>query len=233
MIDQDREHETYTEESPTYGLSKDLIKVLGIALGLLGFNIFLMILFSNTVLSSYTQAMFRYPIVGVIIFGILLTLGREIALRSSEKERFIGSLIGVSVLQFTYGIFGGSILSRFSSSIWGQSISLTILITLIITAIATVYVTNTNKDLSYLGKIASVFFLIGVVLALVGTFVQQVIIGAFIFFVVGFLIDLFYEIWLAVSSDRNTLSNGIAIYVAVTALFVHILQIILEYYGNQ
>lgn len=232
MLNQDREHETYTEESPNYGISKKMLKVLSIAIGLLGINIMFMVYLANTKLADYTLLLFKYPIVGVIAFGLLLTVGREISLRYSEKENTIGSILGVSILQLAYGAFGGAILSRFSSTIWGQAITTTIVIVLAITAIATFYVNNTNRDLSFLGQIASGLFLVGIVLALVGTFISSVLVVAFIFFLLGFLVDLFYEIWLATSTNRNPISNGIAVYVAVTGLFVHILQIVLEYYAN-
>lgn len=49
-----------------------------------------------------------------------------------------------------------------------------------------------------------------------------------IYYTVGGVDDLVYEIWEMVSARRKPFVNGFALYIAFTGIFVHILQIALE-----
>lgn len=227
----DKEHNTYTESSPNYGLSSDLAKSIAVACLLLGGNILLMVYLTDTVLSEVALLLFKYAIVGVIVFGILLTAGRELSLRGLDRDNNIMAFVGTAILLGTYGVFGAMILSRFPKEIWSTSINVTLIVVLIITAIATIYVTRTDRDLSHLVKYSSFAFIAGILAAFIGTFITPVLLIAFVLFIIGFLIDLVWEIWMATNKNRSPVANGVAIYVAMAGLFVHILQIVLEYYA--
>jgi FtsH-binding integral membrane protein len=221
-------HETYTEESPNYGIDIRSIKAAVTATVLLLVNIFLMVFMADTWISDLSSLMFEYLIVGVLIFGALLTIGREAALRGLDRNNLPIAFVGVIILLLVYGAFGGMILSYYSEAIWMEAIYYSLGGVIISSIIATLYVLKTDRNLNFLSKYSGIAFIIGIVAALIGTFITQVSMIAFIFFVIGFLINMVWEIWMTTTSKRSPLANGVGIYVAVTGLFVHFLQIALE-----
>lgn len=224
-----------TRESPQYGvLSRDMSVSLGTAAGLFAITVAAMLVFADTIVGTGVLALYELsPIVGVIIVGAGLTIGRHLGmsgfLGDNTAQGFVGSVITI----LTYGAFGGAILTPYQPDLYVPAIVVASAITVAISLVAGAWVLNSNRSFEGWDKKAGGVFIVGVVAVLLGSFIPGTI-GAlalllgFVLFIVGFTIDLVYEIWAMTSGRRNAMANGFGVYIAFTGIFVHILQIVLE-----
>ncbi len=205
-------------------------KSIGISSGLILLNIAVMAGIAVTPLADMVLQLFSTLILGVIVYGALLSGGTYLAEKGVKKERVPLAFLGVALLQAGYGSFGGAILSLLSSELFLPVLGITAVVTGGIAAAAAGLVYGTGRDFSRYRRYASYLF-IGVLLsALVGTFVPGVSLLAFLLALLGFLVLLVYEIWETRKSPEKVLLNGIGIYNAFMGVFVHILRIVAEMY---
>lgn len=204
------------------------IKSIGISAFLVALNIGLMMVFSLTALASIVGIAFRYPIVGILVYGAMLTIGTAMAKKGVRKSNFGMAIGGASLLQFAYGTFGAGILAFLSIGAQATVLGITAAVTTIIAIAAGLLVYGTGKDFSSWRKYASYLFLGVIGFGFIGTAVPGLIIIAFVLALLGFLVYLVYEIWDMKRSPENVYLNGIGIYVAFMGVFVHILRIVIE-----
>jgi len=218
-----------TKNSPVYGpFSGPLLTTLIVSTVLFLITVGGMLLIADTELAELALLLFMAPIIGVIVFGIIITLGRYLGLRGIKENNHFMAFIGTILLLFGYSWFGGAVLHLYAIELYFMAILIAAGITLAIALVAGFYVYTTNKDLSHWSKYSATLFMIGIVLALIGTFIPGIIFLAFIFILLGFIADLVYEIWMTSNEKRSPFANGIALYVAFTGTFVHILQLVLQ-----
>ena len=99
----------------------------------------------------------------------------------------------------------------------------------VITAAVTVYVFNTSRSFRGWQKYAGGLFIAGIAVGVVGFFVfTPLVLLAGVLFLLGFLVDLVYEVWAVREGRYGTLRSAIGVYVAVMGVFVHVLQWVLR-----
>jgi len=257
MKNNDRHRKTgMTRHSPQYSVNDSRIyTVITISAVLLATTIGIMLALRNTVAADAMIWIYQFnPFVGIIIFGGLLTIGRYISVNKGFDEKSTypleqikpsedmknknahnnrNILLGALILLLTYGWFGSGILSQYPKGVITAAIVVIFGITAIITIAITAYVFLTNSDKSKYAKYSGTCFISGLVLALPPAFGILTTLRwiSFSFFIFGFIFDLVYEIWLTSKKERTLLINGIGVYIAVTGVFVHIIQLVLRYFN--
>lgn len=221
---------TMTSDSPQYNiLSSDMLVSITFGAILMSITLGLMLLLANTVIGELALAIFDFgAIVGVIVFGVLLTIGRYLGVTGIENENITTGIIGSTISVITYGVFGSGILTQYSSDIYASAISVAMLVTLIIAILAALVVFSSSRSFEFTKSYSGISFIVGIGFAIVGTIFSPLLILAFGCFLIGFLLDLVYEIWALSDSQRRPLTNGLTLYIAFAGVFVHILQVVLE-----
>lgn len=184
---------------------------------------------ANTAPAEFVLSLYStFDLLGVLVIGGLLYVGRVLGLRGIGKDSMLMALSGSGVLIGTYAVFGGAILTMYSSQIYIQGLAISGLVTVIITIIAGAYVYSRDQSFEHWARYSGFCFLGGLVAVLIGSFFAPVLIIGFILFLLGFLCDLVYEIWMTSNNNRDPKANGIALYIAFAGVFVHVLQIVLR-----
>ena len=218
-----------TEQSPSYGLVSGSLRVtLLVGASLMGITIAGMLLVADTELAQIGSVLFAIPIVGAVVFGAFITVGRYLGLRGIGTDSYPTAAVGVAVSVFAYSWFGGVVLTPFSRSVYLPAVAVTGVITVAITVVAGAYVYSTDKNLEQWAKYSAIFFLAGLGAVFVGSFFEPVLFFGFVLFLLGFLCDLVYEIWMTSNRNRSPVANGLALYIAFAGVFVHILQLVLR-----
>lgn len=221
----------YSDEAPLYGLiSKDMGITAGVSALLMSATVLLMLLISQTPLAALGLELYDiFPLLGVVVFTVLISAGRHFGMKGLIGDDRTVALLGIALSIFGYGWFGGAILSPYETGIYVPAILITGGITMAITLVAAVLVFGTNYDFMWAGKASGVSFLLGLVVILVGSFVLEVLLVlGFFLFLLGFLFDLVFEIYLTAENERTPVSNGLGVYIAFAGVFVHILQLVLR-----
>ena len=221
----------YSDGSPFYEIiSREMGVTAGVSALLMSVTIILMLLVSQTPLATLGLGLYNiFPLLGVFVFGILISVGRHFGMKGLVGEDMTVALFGIALSIFGYGWFGGSILSQYDAGIYVPAILITGGITMAITIGAAVLVFGTGYGFMWAGKASGISFLLGLGVILVGSFVLEVllVIGFFLF-LLGFLFDLVFEIYLTSENKRTPVANGLGVYIAFAGVFVHILQLVLR-----
>lgn len=218
-----------TEGSPRYGaISRDTGISLVAGGSLMLATILGMLIVADTALAQFGNALWKFPLLGLLVFGVLLSAGRRYGLRGLGEANYKMALGGCLLSVFTYAWFGGLVLSPYAASLYRPAIVITGAITLVITMLATGLVFSTDRSFEGWEAYAGGFFLIGVALMLFAMFVPQLLVVAFPFFLIGWILDLVYEVWMVSNQNRSPLANGLALYIAFAGIFVHAIQLVLR-----
>lgn len=204
------------------------IKSIGISIGLILFNVALMGVLAYTPASQLLGLAFSIPIVGIIVYGALLTAGNSFAQRGIKRDDVGLAVLGATILQFAYGSFGAGLLAGLSLDFQVVALGITAVATTIIALAAGVLVYWTNRNFSHWSRYASYLFIGVLVFGGIGTFVTPFLLLAFISALLGFMVYLVYEIWEMRSHPNKTYLNAVGIYVAYMGVFIQILQIVLR-----
>lgn len=187
-----------------------------------------MLAIAGTGLGGLVSTIYSIPVVGVVIFGLILSVGRHLGLKGVKKDQDVLAVVGAILLVFGYAWFGGGILHPYEQSLYLPAIAITGMITTLITLCAGGYVYFSNRDLSHWSKYSGIAFIGVIVSALIGSFFAPFTLLAFGLAIIGFTCDLVYEVWMTSNSNRSPYANGIALYVAFAGVFVHVLQLVLR-----
>lgn len=222
------------ESPPEYDLKdKRTVTALSVGGGLMVTTIAMMLLIADTSLGSMLATVFAVPIIGILIFGVLLSAGRYLGLRGIRDNNMGMAIFGSVVLVFSYGWFGGGILHPYDPSLYVPALAVTGAISVLISLVAAGVVYSTEKNFAHYEKYSGICFLGVLIMGLIGSFAGPVLIIAFGLALAGFLFSLVYEIWMTSNNNRPAYANGIGLYVAFAGVFVHILQMVLRAMAEQ
>ncbi|PSG98788.1 MAG: hypothetical protein BRC29_01515 [Nanohaloarchaea archaeon SW_7_43_1] len=211
-------------------LESEEIKSIGLSTGLVVSNIALIALLALTPARQFANLAFSIPIVGVLVFGALITGGSYLARNGIKNDSDKKAVLGTVILQAAYGVFGAGIIGFLPQSAHAVVLGITGLVTAGITVLSGIVVYGTNHDFSDWGKYSSYMFLGVMGLAFVGSLTPVVLAGAFLLALAGFITYLIYQIWEMKETSSRVYLNAVGIYVAFMGVFVQILQIIVEMY---
>jgi FtsH-binding integral membrane protein len=204
------------------------LKSIGVSLTLILANIGIMAAIAVTPLSTVTDILFSIPIVGMIIFGAGLMAGRYIARKGIKADNTGLALTGVGLLEVTYGIFGGGILSLVPTNLFPIALGITAVITTVIALLAALLVYGTGRNFRTWGRYSNYLFLGALGTGLIGSAFAPLLLLTFILVLVGFIVYLVYEIWRMKQRPGRIIMNGIGIYIAYMGVFVEILQLVVR-----
>ena len=206
-------------------------KSIGVSAALILLNIGLMAFLADVeILTNAFDVIWSYLIVGVIFYGLILSLGAYLAKRGIRNDNNPLALFGTVLLQLGYGTFGASILQSAGASSQIVILGVTALITTSIAILSAIYVYWTDRNLEFTGKYSNYAFLGVLGFAFLGTFIPAVSLFAFILALAGFLLYLVYEIWEMKSNTKDYKLAGIGIYIAYAGVFIHVMQLVARYY---
>ncbi len=209
------------------------IKSIGLSTGLIVANIGLMWVFLFTPLREINSFVFDFLIIGMLFYGALLTVGNWLGKRGVRQADYGMAILGVLILEFAYAMFGAGVLyllGTTDSSLIMTVLGITFGVTLGITLIAAFAVYWTDRDFSRFRTYSAYAFLAALGAGFVGSFSGVFALFTFFLVLLGFLLDLVYEIWHMKQKPRNVYLNSIGIYVAFMGVFVEILRLVVEYY---
>ena len=206
------------------------LKSIGLSPGLVVLNIALIALLALTPARQFTNLTFSIPIVGVLVFGALITGGSYLARNGIKNDSDKKAVLGTVILQAAYGVFGAGVIGFLPQNAHAVVLGITGLVTAGITVLSGIVVYGTDHDFSNWGKYSSYMFLGVIGLAFVGSLTPVVLAGAFLLALAGFITYLIYEIWEMKERSGKVYLNAVGIYVAFMGVFVQILQIIVEMY---
>jgi len=198
--------------------------------GLALLNVLVMVAVSFTPLVRFVGLVYSVPIVGVIVYGALLTGGQWLARKGVTSESTGMALVGVAVLQFAFATIGGWMLTLvpgFQLRVIATGIAGIVTVGITVVVGAYVYY-RADTDFDHWKWISAGAFVLGVVCSLVGTFVSVALLVAFPLFLLGFAFLLGWEIYQVRDRTRGSppMYHAIGIYVAFMGVFVHILRIV-------
>lgn len=202
------------------------MKSLAVATGLVLLNIAVMWAFAFTPLAAANEILFGTFIIGVVVYGAMLTAGTYIARRGVRNDDRKMALGGTALVQFAYGTFGAGIISMLSPSVQGLALGVTAVVTTLIAVACGLAVFGTDHDFSSWGQYASYIFLGVLGISFIGTFSAALTILAFFMALIGFIVYLVHEIYQVKVKPGQPFMNGIGLYVAYMGVFVQILQMV-------
>ncbi|MFB6180465.1 MAG: Bax inhibitor-1 family protein [Candidatus Nanohalobium sp.] len=209
-------------------MNSEELKSIGVSTGLILLNIALMAVIAVTPLSQITNLLFKVPIIGMVVFGAGLMAGRWLAKKGMKQDRKTLAVTGAGLLQFTYGVFGGGILSLVPVSIFPIALGITAVVTTSIAVGAALLVYGTGRNFRSWGKYSNYLFMGAFGTGLIGSAFAPLLILTFILVLIGFIVYLVYEIWRMKQRPGRLIMNGIGIYIAYMGVFVEILQIVIS-----
>lgn len=211
--------------------SRNASRIAGIGAGLVALNIVLMLALSYTPVAGIGATLFSNYFVGIATFVVTVGGGYWLANTGIENGSMPLAGAGVALSQFGYALIGSAILAAVAStSMRVTALGITTVVTGLITAVVTVVVFKTDHSFARWQTYSWVCFGGGFVVGAVGFFVNPLLmLAAGALFLLGFIVDLTYEIWAVRESKYDSdLRSAIGIYIAVMGVFIHILQLVLR-----
>lgn len=216
-----------------FGLSSREWKAVSGAAALVLVNVAVMAAFSLTPLAIVNSYLFAVPIVGVLVYGAGLYAGERIAEGGVEQGNVGRAVLGMGVLQLAFGLFGAGVLSGVAVASRVQILAATGVGTAALIALVAAYVFARSKSFDSWRRYGNGAFLLGVLLVAVGTIVRPVLLAAFVFIFLGFVLRLGWEIWRVRETNRSAALSAIGVYVAIMGVFVHLLQVVIRLWGRE
>lgn len=209
------------------------LKSIGVSAGLIFVNVLIMAVIAVTPLSMITDFLFSIPIVGMVIFGAGLMIGRYLARKGLKEDSTGLAVIGAGILELTYGVFGGGILSIVSTGAFALVLGITAVVTTGIAVLAALLVYGTGRNFRSWGRYANYLFMGAFGTGLIGSAFAPLLLLTFVLVLIGFIVYLVYEIWRMKQKPGRVLMNGIGIYIAYMGVFVEILQIVISMLADE
>ncbi len=202
--------------------------VIGGASVLMAINVAVMYLVVATPLAALNDALFAYPIVGVLVYGAAITVGQMIAERGVSGGNTGLALVGMVVLQLAFGIFGAGVLRFAPRESHLPILGVTAIVVALLTALVAGYIYVRSIEFDHWGRFANYAFIGGVVAVAIGTFVAPVLLAGFVLIFLGFILRLGWEIWKVRDRRGSVALQTIGVYIAVAGVFVHVLQLVMR-----
>lgn len=211
-------------------MNRNELKSIGVSTALVVLNIAFIAVLALTPARQFTNLAFSIPIVGVIVFGALITGGVYLARNGIKNNSEAKAYGGTAILQIAYAVFGAGIIGFLPQNAHFIVLGATAVVTAGITLLSGLVVYGTGHDFSNWGKYSSYMFIGVFLFALIGSLTPTMLAVAFLLALGGFITYLIYEIWEMKQRPRSVYLNAIGIYVAFMGVFVQILQIVVEMY---
>lgn len=203
--------------------------IAGIATLLVAVNVALMLAISYTPLAAVGQALFSNFLIGIVVFGLSVGGGYWLATKGLDRGSWLLAGSGVTLTQAGYAFIGAAILAFAEPALRAPAVAIAAVVTGIVTAVITVYVFNTSRSFRGWQKYAGGLFIGGIAVGVAGYFLYPPLVAlAGVLFLLGFVVDLVYEVWAVRESRYSTLRSAIGVYVAVMGVFIHVLQWVLR-----
>ena len=209
-------------------MNSEELKSIGLSTGLILINVVIMAAVAVTPLSQLTNILFSVAIIGMVVFGAGLMLGRWLAKKGIKQDNTGLAIAGTAILEITYGIFGGGILALVPASMFPLALGITAVITTAIAVAAALLVYGTGRNFRSWGKYSNYLFMGAFGTGLIGSAFPPLLLLTFILALIGFIVYLVYEIWRMKQRPGRVIMNGIGIYIAYMGVFVEILQIVIS-----
>ena len=204
------------------------LKSIGVASGLVLINILVIFAFSFTPLVAVNNLLFEYLILGMLVYGALLSGGLYFA-RKGIRDGSTGlAVTGVSLIQLAYGTLGAGIISILG--VEGQVVALSIagIIAFLFGVAAFSLVRLSNHDFSNWGRYANYLFLGALGSGLLATFIPIIGLLTYILIFIGFLVFLIHELYVAETRPGKPFLNGVGLYTAFMGIFIEVLKIVVR-----
>lgn len=214
---------------------KGQLKSLGVATALIILNVAVIWLFAFTPLSRVNNLLFdTFFFLGVVVYGAMLTGGVWLAKRGVRNTDTGQAVLGTSLVQLAYGMFGAGILAMvLSPRLQLVALVATGAITTVIATLSGLLVFGTDHDFSSWGKYANYIFLGVLAISLIGSFSAAFILLAFTLALIGFIVYLIHQIYMTKTRPGTPFLNGIGLYTAYMGVFVEILQIVVRMLADE
>lgn len=204
-------------------------RILGEAAALLSANIVFMYLFSLTPLAGINSILFGIPIVGVLVYGAMLSGGEHLARKGLKNRDKRLSIVGLVLLQAAYTLFGAGALRLVPEQSRIAILGGTGFLTVALTSLIAVVVWTQDLPFENADKYAGYSFLAVIGLAVLGTFQSAFLLLAFLFAMLGFVLRLVHELWeIRQGSYESVHAQAVGVYVATAGVFVHILRLLIR-----
>ncbi|MFQ3275638.1 MAG: FtsH-binding integral membrane protein [Candidatus Nanohaloarchaea archaeon] len=211
-------------------MKRSELKTVGLSTALVVLNVLFMAGLALTPARQFTNLAFSIPIVGVVVFGALITGGVYLAKSGIRNDSDSKAYGGTAILQFAYAVFGAGIIGFLPQSAYPVVLGATAAVTGVIALLSGLLVYGTDHNFRNWGRYSTYMFLGVFLFAFIGSLSPMVLGIAFLLALGGFITYLVYEIWEMKQEPRKIYLNAIGIYVAFMGVFVQILQIIVEMY---
>jgi hypothetical protein len=204
------------------------LKSIGVASGLVLVNIVLIFVFAFTPLATVNAFLFQYIILGMLVYGALLSGGLYLARKGVKEDKPGLASGGTSLIQLAYGTLGAGIIDVLN--VGGQLVALTTagLIAFLFGVAAFVLVKLSGHDFSAWGRYANYLFFGALGTGLIATFVPVVSLITFILIFAGFLVFLIHELYVTEQRPNTPYLNGVGLYTAFMGVFIEILKLVVR-----
>lgn len=227
--------EFYSDAAPDYGLlSRDAAVSIGVATALIAGTLGLLWIARGTRLAFYAIWLYAgapfAPWTGILVFGAVLTGGRYYGIRAAVSENY-GLAFGASAaVGVAYAAFGAGILSLYGTGIHVAAVAVATATTVAITLGAATLVYTTGWSFANWDAYSGGTMIAGIVVLFFARVVAapSLLWVAFGLILLGWIVDLVYEIYMVSDANRSPVANGIGVYVAFMGVFVHVLQLVLR-----
>ena len=209
------------------------LKSIGVASALVLVNIVLIFVFAFTPLATVNAILFQYIILGMIVYGALLSGGLYLARKGVREDKTGMAVGGTGLIQLAYGTLGAGIISVLGAG--GRVVALTIagIISFLIGVAAFLVVRLSGHDFSAWGRYANYLFFAALGSGLLATFIPVLGIVTFILVFIAFLVFLIHELYQAKTRPGKPFLNGIGLYTAFMGVFIEVLKLVVRFLAEE
>lgn len=206
---------------------------IGGGAGLVGVTVALIYVLSFTPIAALARSAFSSLIIGVVIFGAVLSGGAWLARKGLDQDSTGMAVAGTALLAGGYGAFGAGILALLQPGLRASAAGVTLVASVALTLVSAGYVYSSDRDFGWAGRYSSYCFLGLLGFALIGTFTPALAVVAFVLAMAGFTLYLIHELWRLRDHRASWQQNALGVYIAFMGVFVHILQIVVRMYMDR
>jgi len=198
--------------------------------GLVGVTVALIYVLSFTPVAALARSAFSSLIIGVVVFGAVLTGGAWLARHGLDQDSTGMAVAGTALLAGGYGAFGAGILALLQPGLRASAAGVTLVASVALTLVSAGYVYSSDRDFAWAGQYSTYCFLGLLLFAFIGTFTPALAVVAFVLAMAGFTLYLVHELWRLRDHQAGWQQNALGVYIAFMGVFVHILQIVVRMY---
>lgn len=209
------------------------LKSICVATGLVLVNVLLIFAFAFTPLATVNAYLFQYLILGMLLYGALLSGGLYLARKGIRDEQYGLAVAGVGLVQLAYGTLGAGIINILSVGSQVVALSIAGVIAFLFGLAAFTLVTVSNYDFSSWGAYANFLFLGALGTGLIATFIPLLNLLTFLLIFLGFLVFLIHQLYVAEQRPNRPYLNGVGLYTAFMGVFIEVLKLVVRFMAQE